>query len=45
VRALPTPCLDPQIEYVMKIDVRQKRRGYSPNAKDNFCFERALRYR
>src|SRR6266436_6333773 len=27
VRALPTPCLDPQIKYVMKIDVRQKRRS------------------
>src|SRR5467141_4111661 len=26
MRALLTPCLDPQIEYVMKIDVRQKRR-------------------
>src|SRR5713101_2929649 len=29
VCALLTPCLDPQIEYVMKIDVRQKRRGTS----------------
>src|SRR6266478_839013 len=29
VRALLTPCLDPQIEYVMKIDVRQKRRSTS----------------
>src|SRR6266851_1146327 len=27
VCALLTPCLDPQIEYVMKIEVRQKRRG------------------
>src|ERR1700719_591713 len=27
VCTLLTPCLDPQIEYVMKIDVRQKRRG------------------
>ena len=25
---LPTPCLDPQVEYVMKIDVRQKRREH-----------------
>ena len=29
VRALLTPCLDPQIECVMKIDVRQERRGTS----------------
>src|SRR5467141_79932 len=29
VRALLTPCLDPQIEYVMKIDVCQKRRSTS----------------
>src|SRR5467141_1147899 len=27
VRALLTPCLNPQVKYVMKIDVRQKRRG------------------
>src|SRR5438876_7408847 len=29
VRALLTPCLDPQVEYVMKIDVRQERRSTS----------------
>src|SRR5216683_2451338 len=29
VRALLTPRLDPQVEYVMKIDVRQKRRSTS----------------
>ena len=29
VRALLTPCLDPQVEYVMKIDVCQKRRSTS----------------
>src|SRR5467141_1597753 len=29
VRPLLTPCLDPQIEYVMKIDVCQKRRSTS----------------
>src|SRR6266404_6048134 len=29
VRALLSPCLDPQDEYVMKIDVRQKRRSTS----------------
>src|SRR5438309_6385102 len=29
MRALLTPCLDPQIEYVMKIDVCQKRRSTS----------------
>jgi hypothetical protein len=26
---LPTPRLDPQVEYVVKVDVRQKRRGTS----------------
>jgi hypothetical protein len=45
VRALLSPCLDPQVEYVMKIDVRQKRRTYSSNAKDSFSFDRMLRYR
>src|SRR5216684_608592 len=29
VRALLTPCLDPQVEYIMKIDVCQKRRSTS----------------
>src|SRR6266852_56414 len=29
VRPLPTPRLGPQVKYVMKIDVRQKRRGTS----------------
>ena len=45
VCTLLTPCLGPQIKYVMKIDVRQKRRGYSSSAKDNFSFDRVLRYR
>ena len=30
---------------LMKVDVRQKRRGYSSNARDNFSFDRMLRYR
>src|SRR6266851_670531 len=30
VRTLLTPCLNPQVECVMKIDVRQKRRSTSP---------------
>src|SRR5713226_9199651 len=30
VRTLLTPCLNPQVEYVMKVDVCQKRRGTSP---------------
>ena len=37
VRPLPTPRLDPQVEYVMKVDIRQKRRSYSSNAKDNLA--------
>jgi hypothetical protein len=45
VRALLTPHLDPQVEDVVKVDVRQKRRSYSSNAKDNFSFDRVLRYR
>jgi hypothetical protein len=35
VCALLTPCLDPQIEYVMKIDVRQKRRSYADTSRGN----------
>ena len=36
MRALLTPCLDPQVEYVMKIDVRQKRRGTSALGRSFF---------
>jgi hypothetical protein len=39
------PVLDPQIEDVMKEDVRQQRRNDSPYAKDNLTFERILKYR
>ena len=45
VRPLLSPCLDPQVEQVMKIDVGQQRRSYFSNAKDNFSFDRVLRYR
>src|SRR2546430_1141199 len=39
---LLTPRLDPQIEYVMKIDVGQKRRSHAPYTKGNFQFERTV---
>jgi hypothetical protein len=35
----------PEIERVVEKNVRQDWADYSPNAKDNFCFERILRYR
>src|SRR6266404_4148785 len=37
VRTLLTPCLDPQIEYVMKIDVRQKRRSTAALRRPFLC--------
>jgi len=43
VRLLSTPCLGPQIEDVMEIDVRQQRRCHSPYTKGNFEFERVVR--
>ena len=38
------PC-KPFIKHLMQVDVRQDWGNYSLNAKDNFSFERALRYR
>ena len=43
VRLLSTPCLNPQIERVMEIDIRQQRRRRSPYTKGNFEFERVVR--
>ena len=45
LRALPTPGLDPQVEDIVEIDVRQQRRSDGLNAKDNFQFERVTPYR
>jgi hypothetical protein len=42
VRLLSTPCLSPQIERVMKVDIRQQRRCHSPYTKGNFEFERVV---
>ena len=42
VRVLP---LHPTVEPIVKKKVSQYRADYSLNAKDNFIFERALRYR
>ena len=42
VRALPPPCLNPEIEDVMEIDVGQQRRSYSPYTKGNFDLESRL---
>jgi len=36
---------EPLIKHLMQVDVRQDWGNYSLNAKDNFIFERALRYR
>src|SRR5580693_5088642 len=44
-RPLPPPLVHPQIEDIMQIDVRQQRRYDSPNAKDNFEFDRRLAFR
>jgi len=41
---LPTPRQGPQIKCVVKVDVRQKRRCYSPNAKGNFEFSRKVSF-
>ena len=43
VRLLSTPCLSPQIERVMEIDIRQERRCHAPYTKGNFEFERVVR--
>ena len=41
---LPTPRQGPQIKCVVKVDVRQQRRCYSPNAKGNFEFSREVSF-
>jgi hypothetical protein len=43
VSLLSTPCLSPQIEDVMEVDIRQQRRCHSPYTKGNFEFERVVR--
>jgi hypothetical protein len=40
-----SPCLYPQVEYVVQVDVCQQGRNDSPDAKDNFEFERRLGFR
>ena len=39
------PVIDPQVENVMKENIRQQRGGDGLNAKDNFEFDRVVRYR
>jgi len=39
-----TPPLDPEVEDVVQVHVRQHRRSYAPHAIDNFEFERVLTY-
>jgi len=34
----------PVIQYMVKIDVRQHRGNDAPNANDNFCFDRVVKY-
>jgi hypothetical protein len=44
-RHFPPPCFHPKVENVVKIHIGQQRRNDSPNAKDNFEFERRLQFR
>ena len=39
--ALP-PLADPQVIDVVQVDIREERRNYALNAKDNFRFERTI---
>jgi hypothetical protein len=39
------PVLNPKIEGVVQVDIRQQRRNDGLNAKDNFEFERVAAYR
>ena len=41
----PPPPMDPEVEHVVQIHVRQERRCDSLNAKGNFRFERVVGYR
>ena len=41
-RLLSTPCLSPQIERVMEIDIRQKRRCHAPYTKGNLDVQSCL---
>ena len=43
LRILP-PLVCPLIEYVVQVDVRKQWADDSPNAKDNFEFERRVRF-
>jgi hypothetical protein len=42
---LPPVVMDPQIQHIMQKDIGQQRADDSPNAKDDFAFERRLRFR
>jgi hypothetical protein len=39
------PPVDPQVEDMVQVQVRQQRRNYAPNTMDNFCFDVTLGYR
>jgi hypothetical protein len=42
VRLLRPPSVDPEVEYVVKVEVRQERAADAPYAKGNFQFERLI---
>jgi hypothetical protein len=42
VGPLLSPCLDPEVECIMQVDVRQERRSHSLNTKGNFSFDREI---
>jgi hypothetical protein len=42
---LPPPGVDPKVEDVVQVDVRKQGGNDGLNAKDNFEFDRAVRYR
>jgi hypothetical protein len=41
-RVMRPPLLNPQIEDVVQVNIRQQRRCHSPNAKGNFQFDRLI---
>ena len=42
-RMFSAPDIRPEIEHIMKIDIRKERRVYSPYIKANFEFERTIK--
>ena len=45
VRVPASPPVDPLVEDIVQVHVREQRRSHAPNAMGNFCFEVTLSYR